>query len=86
MQTSGTTLETLVTEAEEAAYQNRTKDMYSITKRLAGKFAKRERPVRDKNGGIARLLPSNIVPYRFHHCKKFHHCQNFCCSHSNQNF
>ncbi|KAH3833598.1 hypothetical protein DPMN_106910 [Dreissena polymorpha] len=23
-----------------------------------------------------RLLPSNIVPYRFHHCQKFHHCQN----------
>ena len=45
-------LETLATEAEEAAYQNRTKDLYSITKRLAGKFAKPERPVRDKNGGV----------------------------------
>ncbi|KAH3837339.1 hypothetical protein DPMN_110725 [Dreissena polymorpha] len=33
-------LETLATEAEEAAYQKGTKDMYSITKILAGKFAK----------------------------------------------
>jgi hypothetical protein len=45
-------LETLATEAEEAAYQNRTKDLYSITKRLAGKFAKPARPVRDKNRGV----------------------------------
>ncbi|KAH3754537.1 hypothetical protein DPMN_189213 [Dreissena polymorpha] len=27
-------------------------DLYSIAKRLAGKFAKPERPVRDKNGGV----------------------------------
>ncbi|KAH3888182.1 hypothetical protein DPMN_012212 [Dreissena polymorpha] len=34
--------ETLVTVPEEAAYQNRTKDLYSITKRLAGKWTKME--------------------------------------------
>uniref|UniRef100_A0AAV2JSU2 Reverse transcriptase domain-containing protein n=1 Tax=Knipowitschia caucasica TaxID=637954 RepID=A0AAV2JSU2_KNICA len=38
-------------EAEEAALHHRTKDLYSISKRITGKFAKPERPVRDKNGG-----------------------------------
>uniref|UniRef100_A0AAV2JEM2 Ig-like domain-containing protein n=1 Tax=Knipowitschia caucasica TaxID=637954 RepID=A0AAV2JEM2_KNICA len=44
-------LEALATEAEEAALHHRTKDLYSISKRITGKFAKPERPVRDKNGG-----------------------------------
>ncbi|KAH3861421.1 hypothetical protein DPMN_024349 [Dreissena polymorpha] len=46
----------LATEAEDAAYQNRAIDLYSITKRLAGKFAKPERPVRHKNG---RVIPDD---------------------------
>ncbi|KAH3858206.1 hypothetical protein DPMN_020295 [Dreissena polymorpha] len=42
----------LATEAVEATFQNRTYDLYSITKTLAGKFAKPERPVRDEIGGV----------------------------------
>ena len=43
-------IETLATEAEDAAHQNNTKDLYSIIKKLSGKFAKPERPVKDRNG------------------------------------
>ena len=45
-------LKTLAAEAEKSAYQNRTKDLFSIIKRLAAKFVKPDRPVWDKHGGV----------------------------------
>ena len=40
----------LATEAEEAARNGNMKDLYTITKKLSGKFSKPERPVKDKQG------------------------------------
>lgn len=40
----------LATEAEQAAKVGSMKDPYDITKKLAGKRAKQERPVKDKKG------------------------------------
>lgn len=45
-------IESLAIEAEEAAHQNNTKDLYSIIKKLSGKFAKPERPVKNRNGKV----------------------------------
>ena len=42
--------DTLATEAEEAARNGNMKDLYTITKKLSGKFSKPERPVKDKDG------------------------------------
>ena len=40
----------LAAEAEEAARNGNMKDLYTITKKLSGKFSKPERPVKDKEG------------------------------------
>ncbi|KAK7107318.1 hypothetical protein V1264_015265 [Littorina saxatilis] len=47
-------IEMLATEAEEAAYHGNTRDLYSTIKKISGKFAKPERPVKDRNG---RAIP-----------------------------
>ncbi|KAL3872436.1 hypothetical protein ACJMK2_040364 [Sinanodonta woodiana] len=44
----------LATEAEEAAHHGNTRDLYATIKKLSGKFAKPERPVKDRNG---RAIP-----------------------------
>ncbi len=43
-------VETLVAEAEEADRNSNMKDLYATTKKLAGKFSKPERPVKNKEG------------------------------------
>ena len=47
-------METLATEAEEAAHQRNTRDLYATIKKLSGKFSKPERPAKDKEG---RTIP-----------------------------
>ncbi|KAL3863347.1 hypothetical protein ACJMK2_005107, partial [Sinanodonta woodiana] len=47
-------VEMLATEAEEAAHHGNTRDLYATIKKLSGKFAKPERPVKDRNG---RAIP-----------------------------
>nr|KAG5689967.1 hypothetical protein BaRGS_033648 [Batillaria attramentaria] len=37
-------------QAEEAARQGNLKDLYQVTKKLAGKFQQTDKPVKDKNG------------------------------------
>ena len=43
-------IEDLASQAETAAGQGNLKDLYLLTKKLAGKFQHTERPVKDKNG------------------------------------
>ena len=43
-------VDSLATQAEEAAGQGNLKDLYMITKKLANKFQQTEKPVTDKNG------------------------------------
>ena len=45
-------VEELAEEAERAAASRNTKQLYDTTKKLAGKFKKSERPIRDKNGTV----------------------------------
>ena len=45
-------VEGLAEEAEKAAASRNTKQLYDTTKKLAGKFKKSERPIRDKNGTV----------------------------------
>nr|KAG5705732.1 hypothetical protein BaRGS_027391 [Batillaria attramentaria] len=40
----------LASQAEEAAGQGNLKDLYQVTKKLAGKFQQTDKPVKDKNG------------------------------------
>lgn len=47
-------VEMLAAEAEEAAHHGNTRDLYATIKKLSGKFAKPERPVKDRNG---RAIP-----------------------------
>ncbi|KAL3888482.1 hypothetical protein ACJMK2_000849, partial [Sinanodonta woodiana] len=47
-------VEMLATEAEEAAHHGNTRDLYATIKKLSGKFAKPERPIKDRNG---RAIP-----------------------------
>ena len=43
-------VDTLAREAEEAVKHRNWRDLYATTKKLAGKFSKSERPVKDKEG------------------------------------
>ena len=43
-------IDSLAQEAEEAAYHANMKDLYITTKKLAGKYSRPERPVKDKLG------------------------------------
>ena len=43
-------IEDLASQAEAAAGQGNLKDMYQVTKKLAGKFQQTDKPVKDKNG------------------------------------
>ena len=43
-------IDSLARQAEEAAGQGNLKDLYMITKKLAGKFQQTDKPVRDKQG------------------------------------
>ena len=45
-------VEGLAEEAEKAAASRNMKQLYDITKKLAGKFKKSERPIRDKDGTV----------------------------------
>ena len=45
-------IDTLATEAEEAALHGNMRDLYNTTKKLSNKFGKPERPVKDKEGKI----------------------------------
>nr|KAG5708708.1 hypothetical protein BaRGS_034925 [Batillaria attramentaria] len=43
-------IDDLANQAEEAAGQGNLKDLYQVTKKLAGKFQQTDKPVKDKNG------------------------------------
>nr|KAG5701564.1 hypothetical protein BaRGS_024814 [Batillaria attramentaria] len=43
-------IDNLANQAEEAARQGNLKDLYQVTKKLAGKFQQTDKPVKDKNG------------------------------------
>nr|KAG5688457.1 hypothetical protein BaRGS_003054 [Batillaria attramentaria] len=43
-------IDNLASQAEEAAGQGNLKDLYQVTKKLAGKFQQTDKPVKDKNG------------------------------------
>nr|KAG5700998.1 hypothetical protein BaRGS_022709 [Batillaria attramentaria] len=43
-------IDNLANQAEEAALQGNLKDLYQVTKKLAGKFQQTDKPVNDKNG------------------------------------
>nr|KAG5687792.1 hypothetical protein BaRGS_017270 [Batillaria attramentaria] len=43
-------IDNLANQAEEAAGQGNLKDLYQVTKKLAGKFQQTDKPVKDKNG------------------------------------
>nr|KAG5686924.1 hypothetical protein BaRGS_020733 [Batillaria attramentaria] len=43
-------IDNLANQAEEAAGQGNLKDLYQLTKKLAGKFQQTDKPVKDKNG------------------------------------
>ena len=45
-------VEGLAQEAEKAAASRNMKQLYDTTRKLAGKFKKSERPIRDKNGSV----------------------------------
>ena len=45
-------MEGLAQEAEKAAASRNMKQLYDTTRKLAGKFKKSERPIRDKNGSV----------------------------------
>ena len=47
-------MESLTHEAENAVYHNNTRELYNTIKKIAGKFNKPERPVRDREG---KLIP-----------------------------
>jgi hypothetical protein len=43
-------IDSLAEEVEKAAYQGNMKELYMITKKLAGKYFRPERPVKDRQG------------------------------------
>nr|KAG5711942.1 hypothetical protein BaRGS_026383 [Batillaria attramentaria] len=43
-------IDNLASQAEEAVRQGNLKDLYQVTKKLAGKFQQTDKPVKDKNG------------------------------------
>lgn len=45
-------IEDLARKAEDAAGQGNLKDLYQLTKRLAGKFQQTDKPFRDEYGNV----------------------------------
>ncbi|KAJ8367756.1 hypothetical protein SKAU_G00077840 [Synaphobranchus kaupii] len=53
-------VERLAQEAEEAAAQRNMKELYAITKKLAGKYTQSNKPIRDKNGQTLSTLEEQL--------------------------
>ena len=53
-------IESLATEAEEAAHHGNLRDLYNTTKKLSRKFASSDRPVKDKQGKDIQIEEGQI--------------------------
>ena len=58
--------EGLAEEAERAAASRNMKQVYDTTKKLAGKFKKSERPIRDKNGTVLTGVDKQLYRWAKH--------------------
>ena len=59
-------VEGLAEEAERAAASRNMKQLYDTTKKLAGKFKKSERPIRDKNGTVLKGVDKQLNRWAEH--------------------
>ena len=53
-------------EAEKAATMRDMKQLYDTTRKLAGKFKKPERPIRDKNGSVLMAADKQLNRWAEH--------------------
>ncbi len=58
--------EELANEAEAAVRQNNTKELYRITRKLAGKNKSFSRPIRDKKGNLLTIESQQLERWKEH--------------------
>ncbi|KAK2183036.1 hypothetical protein NP493_326g00029 [Ridgeia piscesae] len=59
-------IEDLAKEAEDASAQGNMKQLYEITRKLAGKYKRTDRPIKDKNGNILTSHEDQLKRWREH--------------------
>ena len=69
-------VEGLAEEAERAAASRNMKQLYDTTKKLAGKFKKAERPIRDKNGTVLTGVDKQLNRWAEHFGELLNRPQN----------
>ena len=53
-------------EAEDASAQGNMKQLYEITRKLAGKYKRTDRPIKDKNGNVLTSGEDQLKRWREH--------------------
>ena len=59
-------IEDLAKEAEDASAQGNMKQLYDITRKLAGKYKRTDRPIKDKNGNVLTSDEDQLKRWREH--------------------
>ena len=59
-------IEDLAKEAEDASAQENMKQLYDITRKLAGKYKRTDRPIKDKNGNVLTSDEDQLKRWREH--------------------
>ena len=59
-------IEDLAKEAEDASAQGNMKQLYDITRKLAGKYKNTDRPIKDKNGNVLTSDEDQLKRWREH--------------------
>ena len=59
-------IEDLAKEAEDASAQGNMKQLYEITRKLAGKYKATDRPIKDKNGNVLTSDEDQLKRWREH--------------------
>ena len=59
-------IEDLAKEAEDASAQGNMKQLYEITRKLAGKYKRTDRPIKDKNGNVLTSDEDQLKRWREH--------------------
>ena len=59
-------IEDVAKEAEDASAQGNMKQLYEITRTLAGKYKRTDRPIKDKNGNMLTSYEDQLKKWREH--------------------
>ncbi|KAK2174946.1 hypothetical protein NP493_766g01027 [Ridgeia piscesae] len=65
-------IEDLAKAAEDASTQGNMKQLFGITRTLAGKYKRTDKPIKDKNGNVLTSNEDQLKRWREHHPRTLH--------------